>query len=201
MTKTITTKRKIYLASRSPRRGEILTNMGIDFEVVPSDIDESVLPDEEPDAYVLRLARKKAEVCLEHIRKHHLQELPVLAADTTVCMDGDILGKPEDDADAATMLRHMSGRVHWVHTAVAVGLGDHIETALSSTVVSMAELSKAQIAAYIATGEPRDKAGAYGIQGMASLFIKRIDGSYSGVMGLPIFETGELLKKFGVEVL
>lgn len=193
--------KKIYLASRSPRRGEILSQLGISYEIMPSDIDEAVLLDEEPDAYVMRLAKEKAAVCLKTIKKKKLPAIPVLAADTTVAMDGDILGKPENDEDAARMLRHMSGRSHWVYTAVAVGLGSQLEVTLSATMVCMAELSREQIAAYVASGEPRDKAGAYGIQGMASTFIKRIDGSYSGVMGLPIFETSELLKKFGISVL
>ena len=193
--------KNIYLASRSPRRGEILSQLGISYEIMPSDVDESVLPDEEPDAYVMRLAKEKAEVCLKKIKKQKLKAIPVLAADTTVSMDGEILGKPESDEDAARMLRHMSGRSHWVYTAVAVGKGSKVEVMLSATMVCMAELTKEQIAAYVASGEPHDKAGAYGIQGMASTFIKRIDGSYSGVMGLPVFETAELLKKFGISVL
>ncbi|MDR2875843.1 MAG: Maf-like protein [Methylobacillus sp.] len=189
---------KLYLASRSPRRRELLGQLGIACEVLPSDVDESVLPDETPEHYVLRLAREKALVCARRVAREGLADLPVLAADTTVCVDGIILGKPEDDADAAAMLRRLSGRCHAVHTAVAVARGGRVEIALSSTEVEFADLSAAEIAAYVASGEPRDKAGAYGIQGLAGVFARRIEGSYSGVMGLPIYETAQLLKKFGV---
>jgi septum formation protein len=192
---------KIYLASRSPRRGELLRQIGVDFEVLPSDVDESVLPDEAPEHYVLRLAREKALVCARRLAAGDVPIYPVLAADTTVCADGMILGKPEHDDDAAAMLRRMSDRWHTVHTAVALAAGDRIETLLSSTQVEVSPLSEADIAAYIASGEPRDKAGAYGIQGLAGAFIRRIEGSYSGVMGLPLFETVQLLKKFGLRVL
>ncbi len=191
----------IYLASRSPRRGELLGQIGIRFEVLPSDVDESVLAGESPEHYVLRLARAKAEACVLYLATHDLPDGPVLAADTTVCIDGMILGKPEDDADAAAMLRRMSDRWHVVHTAIAVAQGTRIETALSSTQVEMAPLAEAEIAAYVASGEPRDKAGGYGIQGLAGVFVRRIEGSYSGVMGLPVHETAQLLKKFGVNAL
>lgn len=190
----------IYLASRSPRRGELLGQIGVTFEVLPSDVDESVLPDEAPEHYVLRLAREKAQVCVRRLQEQGLPLRPVLAADTTVCIDGMILGKPEDDRDAAAMLRHMADRWHAVHTAVALADGARIEVALSSTQVEMAPLTDAEIAAYVATGEPRDKAGSYGIQGLAGAFIRRIEGSYTGVMGLPVYETALLLKKFGVHL-
>lgn len=188
---------KIYLASRSPRRGELLGQIGIGFDVLPSDVDESVLPDEAPEHYVMRLAKEKASVCVQRLAEQNLPLLPVLAADTTVCIDGMILGKPEDDADAAAMLRRMSDRWHVVHTAVAVADRDRVAVALSSTQVELAPLSDTDIAAYIASGEPRDKAGSYGIQGLAGTFIRRIEGSYSGVMGLPVYETAQLLKQFG----
>ena len=188
---------KIYLASRSPRRGELLGQIGIGFDVLPSDVDESVLPDEAPEHYVMRLAKEKAAVCVQRLAAQNMPVLPVLAADTTVCIDGMILGKPEDDADAAAMLRRMSDRWHVVHTAIAVADRDRVVVALSSTQVELAPLSDADIAAYIASGEPRDKAGSYGIQGLAGTFIRRIEGSYSGVMGLPIYETAQLLKQFG----
>lgn len=191
---------RIYLASRSPRRGELLGQIGIAFEVLPSDVDETVQPDEAPEHYVLRLAREKAAVCVQRLEEQGRPLLPVLAADTTVCIDGMILGKPEDDADAAAMLRRMSDRWHAVHTAVAVAHGERIEVALSSTQVELAALSEADIAAYIASGEPRDKAGSYGIQGLAGTFVRRIEGSYSGVMGLPIYETAQLLKQFGARL-
>ncbi len=192
---------KIYLASRSPRRGELLRQIGVDFEVLPSDIDESVVPGEAPEHYVLRLAREKAQACVLAITLRGLPPMPVLAADTTVCADGEILGKPDNDAHAAAMLRMMSGRWHSVHTGVAVALGDRVEVLLCSTQVEMKTLSEAEIAAYIATGEPRDKAGAYGIQGLAGAFVSRIEGSFTGVMGLPVFETAQLLKNFGRPVL
>lgn len=191
---------KIYLASRSPRRGELLNQIGIQYEVLPSDIDESGHPDEAPEHYVLRLAREKAMVCVQRLAEQDLPSMPVLAADTTVCIDGMILGKPENDADAAAMLRRMSDRWHAVHTAVAVALGDRVEVALSSTQVELAPLSEDDIAAYIASGEPHDKAGSYGIQGLAGTFIRRIEGSYSGVMGLPVYETAQLLKQFGARL-
>ena len=191
---------KIYLASRSPRRGELLSQIGIPYEVLPSDVDESVVADEGAEHYVLRLAREKALVCVRRIQDGRLHDMPVLAADTTVCIDGMILGKPENDEDAAAMLRRMSDRWHAVHTAVAVAQGDRVEVALSSTQVELAPLSEAEIAAYIASGEPRDKAGSYGIQGLAGTFVRRIEGSYSGVMGLPIYETAQLLKQFGARL-
>jgi septum formation protein len=191
-------KFRIYLASRSPRRGELLGQIGIGFDVLPSDVDESVLAEEAPEHYVLRLAKEKASVCVQRLAEQGLPLRPVLAADTTVCIDGMILGKPENDADAAAMLRRMSDRWHVVHTAVAVAGKDRVEMALSSTQVELAPLSDADIEAYIASGEPRDKAGGYGIQGLAGTFIRRIEGSYSGVMGLPIYETAQLLKQFGV---
>jgi septum formation protein len=193
--------KRIYLASRSPRRGELLRQIGVEFEVLPSDVDESVRPGEAPEHYVLRLAREKAEVCARRIATGELASLPVLAADTTVCADGEILGKPEDDADAAAMLRRMSDRWHTVLTAVAVARGDHVEVALSSTQVEMMRLDARAIERYIDSGEPHGKAGAYGIQGLASVFIRRIEGSYSGVMGLPLHETAQLLKKFGIHIL
>ena len=190
--------KKVYLASRSPRRGELLRQIGVDFEVLPSDVDESVRPDEAPEHYVLRLAREKALVCAARIAADGRAPLPVLAADTTVCADGVILGKPENDLEAAAMLRAMSDRWHTVHTGIAVACDGRVETLLSSTQVEMAALPESEIAAYVASGEPRDKAGAYGIQGLAGVFIRRIEGSYSGVMGLPVYETAQLLKKFGI---
>lgn len=192
---------RIYLASRSPRRGELLRQIGIEFEVLPSDIDESVLPNESPEHYVLRLAQQKALVCARRIVDTGVPAYPVLAADTTVCVDGEILGKPENDSDAAAMLRRMSDRWHSVLTAVAVAHGDNVDAMLSSTQVEMAPLSEGEIAAYVASGEPHDKAGGYGIQGLAGTFIRRIEGSYPGVMGLPLYETAQLLKKVGIQVL
>lgn len=192
--------KKIYLASRSPRRGELLRQIGVDFDVLPSDVDESVRPGEAPEHYVMRLAHEKAGVCAQRIAADGLIAMPVLAADTTVCADGEILGKPESDIDACAMLRAMSDRWHTVHTGIALAFDGRIEVALSSTQVEMAPLTEAEINAYVASGEPRDKAGAYGIQGLASIFIRRIEGSYSGVMGLPLHETAQLLKKSGIHL-
>jgi septum formation protein len=191
----------IYLASRSPRRAELLQQIGLEFRILPSDIDESVLANELPEIYVKRLAHSKAEVGLAHMIKMNLTRLPILAADTTVAVDGVILGKPEDDADAYAMLQNLSGRWHEVHTALAVAFDGKIEVALSTTRVELAQLEDSRVKAYIASGEPRDKAGAYGIQGLAGAFIKHIEGSYSGVMGLPIYETAQLLRNAGVYVL
>ena len=187
----------IYLASRSPRRAEILQQLGVRFSVLPSDIDESLLGGEQPDQYVLRLAAAKAVACAAGSET----DRPVLAADTTVSIDGLVLGKPVDDADACAMLRRMSGRWHEVHTGLALATRHGVETALSSTRVQFAILSEGEIAAYVASAEPRDKAGAYGIQGLAGIFVRRIEGSYTGVMGLPVHETACLLKNAGVPIL
>lgn len=195
------TNKTIYLASKSPRRAEILQNLGLAYIVLPSDIDESVLENEPPEDYVLRLAQAKALKCVQDIVAQKLTVLPVLAADTTVTIDGLILGKPSTDEEAFAMLTRMSGCWHEVHTGVAVGTAENISVALSTTRVQMEELSEAIITAYIATGEPKDKAGAYGIQGLASTFIKHIEGSYTGVMGLPVYESSQLLAKVGVKLL
>ncbi|HWU35813.1 MAG TPA: Maf family protein [Methylovorus sp.] len=193
--------KRIYLASRSPRRAELLQQLGIETVFMAADVDETPLPDELPQEYVLRLARAKAETGLAALQAHGGEVLPLLAADTTVAIDGLILGKPEDDDHARAMLLRMSGRWHEVHTGVAVASASGVHVRLSTTRVQMTTLDEATIQAYIATGEPRDKAGAYGIQGLASTFICRIEGSYSGVMGLPVFETSELLKQAGISVL
>jgi septum formation protein len=193
--------KEIYLASRSPRRRELLRQIGVRFKVLPSDIDESVLPDESPEHYVMRLAHEKAAVCVRQIASQQLPPFPVLAADTTVCVDGQILGKPETNEETRQMLKMLSDRWHSVLTAVAMAEGERIEVSLSSTQVEMMRLGTSEIDHYIASGEPRGKAGAYGIQGLASVFIRRIEGSYSGVMGLPLHETSQLLKKFGINIL
>lgn len=190
----------VYLASRSPRRVELLGQLGVACEPLPADIDETQLVGESPERYVTRLAREKAQACLQHLtveQKAH----PVLAADTTVVLDGVVLGKPDDDIDARNMLIALSGSLHEVHTAVALAFNNQIEVVLSTTVVEMMTLTEEQIERYITSGEPRDKAGSYGIQGKAGAWIKRIEGSYSGVMGLPVFETAELLRKANLAVL
>lgn len=187
----------IILASRSPRRVELLKQIGLDCEIYPADIDESLLQDESPVQYVTRLAREKAIACSAQLPTDH-QHYPILAADTTVALSSLVLGKPLDDDDARHMLGKLSGTTHQVHTAVALDFNDEIEVLLSSTNVEMMLLSSEQIERYIATGDHRDKAGSYGIQGLAGAWIKRIEGSYTGVMGLPIYETATLLRKHGI---
>jgi len=187
---------KIILASKSPRRATILMQMGINCVVMPADIDESQLDNESPSDYVLRLAKQKALVIKGQLNAKQA-EMPILAADTTVALRDSIFGKPEDDADAAEMLKKLSGTQHQVHTAVAVMFNQQIELALNTTLVEMMPLSDAMIAAYIATKDHKDKAGSYAIQGLAGNWIKRIDGSYSGVMGLPVHETFMLLRRLG----
>jgi septum formation protein len=190
----------VYLASRSPRRVELLSQLGVTCETLPADIDETQLVGESPEKYVTRLAQEKAQACLQRLtveQKAH----PILAADTTVVLDGVVLGKPDDDIDARNMLIALSGSSHEVHTAVALAFNNQIEVVLSTTVVEMMVLTEAQIERYITSGEPKDKAGSYGIQGKAGAWVKRIEGSYSGVMGLPIFETAALLRKAKLVVL
>jgi len=188
---------QIILASQSPRRVAILKQMGIDCIVMPANIDESVRAGETPADYVLRLAKEKALAVFDQIDNIY-KSMPILAADTTVTLDSTIFGKPENDADAVQMLKKLSGTQHQVHTAVAVVLGQQIELALNTTLVEMMPLSDAMIATYIASNEHSDKAGSYAIQGLAGSWIKRIDGSYTGVMGLPVHETAMLLNKVGL---
>lgn len=187
----------LYLASRSPRRVELLKQIGIDCITHPADIDETQHLNESPEEYVVRLAREKAEVCVLSLSGEQ-KSRPVLAADTTVALSGAVLGKPEDDNDARRMLAALSGSTHLVHTAVALAFMNKIEVVLSTTKVEMIDFSESQIEHYIATGEHRDKAGSYGIQGLAGAWVRRIEGSYTGVMGLPICETAELLRKHAV---
>ena len=197
---------RIYLASRSPRRRDLLKQVGVAFELLllredlrrGVDVDETPLPDESAGVYVLRIARLKAEMAVRQIAYRNLPQKPVLAADTTVVFDGEIIGKPDDAEHAARMLRALSGREHQVLTAVAVALREQIETQISVSSVWFRELSDAEVRRYCASGEPLDKAGAYAIQGRAGAFVTRITGSYSGIMGLPLAETVELLQKFNV---
>jgi len=183
----------IILASRSPRRVELLKQIGIDSIVRPADVDETPLVDESPADYVQRVAKQKVIVTAKNLKSEYTT-LPVLAADTTVALGGEILGKPENDADAIHMLKKLSGSKHAVHTAVAVSLKNKVKVILSTTQVEMMPLTDAMIKAYVATGEQRDKAGSYAIQGKAGAWVARIEGSYSGVMGLPLFETAKLLR-------
>jgi septum formation protein len=177
--------RTLVLASASPRRRELLTQAGYEFTVHPAHIPEDPHPNEDPIAYVTRLARQKAEAVFNVLLSNH-PNLIVLGADTTVTLDDNILGKPENPEDAARMLRLLSGRTHRVITGVSVVAAARIETAAEVTAVQFLTLSEAEIADYIATGEPNDKAGAYAIQGRAARWIPRIEGCYFNVVGLPI---------------
>jgi septum formation protein len=184
--------KKIILASASPRRVQILAQMGIDCLVMPADIDETALDGESPSNYVLRLAEQKALAIDKKLSNH---DLPILAADTTVALDNEIFGKPENSADAFNMLKKLSGSTHQVHTAIALAFKGKCETALNTTQVTMMALTDAMISEYIATNEHSDKAGSYAIQGLAGSWIQRIEGSYTGVMGLPVHETAMFLDK------
>ncbi|MDP3123796.1 MAG: Maf family protein [Thiobacillus sp.] len=195
---------RIYLASQSPRRRELLKQIGIAFDVLPLravagrlDVVEVPRDGEASADFAQRMATEKAACGWRAVDLRHLLRFPVLGADTVVELDGDILGKPRDRLDAAAMLTRLSGRQHQVHTAVAVHHEDRMELRLSSSRVRFAAIDAANIARYLEIGEYLGKAGAYGIQGRAGAFIEHIDGSYSGIMGLPLYETSELLKKFG----
>ncbi|HEV8259744.1 MAG TPA: Maf family protein [Burkholderiales bacterium] len=202
-------EKHIYLASRSARRRDLLKQMGVNFEILllregtgrDADFNESELPGETPREYVVRVARLKAEAGWLRLEQRRLMRHPVLAADTTVALGDTILAKPTDREDAVAMLKQLSGTVHHVYTGMAVKLYDSLQEALSVTEVRFRELSDDEIRRYVATGEPLDKAGAYGIQGKASLFIESINGSYTGVVGLPVFETARLLGHFGFQLL
>ena len=181
----------LILGSSSPRRRELLQQVGVVFRVVVVPVDEAVLPGEAPADYVRRVARDKARA----VRQEAGEYLPVLAADTTVVLGGEILGKPEDAADAARMLARLSARTHEVYSAVALATPDGaLADRLSVSQVSFASLDPGWIERYIRTGDPLDKAGAYGVQGRAAEMIARIEGSFTGVMGLPLYETCQLLR-------
>lgn len=195
--------RGIYLASRSPRRRELLAQIGVRYHLLlfrnrpdsPPEVDEALLPGEQPDSYVERVARAKAEAGWRLLRLRNLPLAPVLSADTTVALDGRILGKPADRKQAAEMLAALSGRRHEVLTAVALKRDEQLDSALSRSEVLFKALSPEEIAQYVASGECDDKAGAYAIQGRAARYVAELHGSYSGVMGLPLFETAQLLDK------
>ncbi|ALX83326.1 Maf family protein [Achromobacter ruhlandii] len=195
---------RLYLASASPRRRELLTQIGLAHDVLrvpaPPGEDEPQHPGESAADYVQRTARDKAERGRDWLRAQALPVLPLLAADTTVILDGQVLGKPADRDDAIRILQALSGQTHQVHTAVALWTGDRLLEAVSITQVQMRPLQPDEIARYCDSGEPDGKAGAYGIQGLAGTFIARIDGSYTGVMGLPLFETANLLRAAGIAI-
>lgn len=200
---------RLYLASRSPRRRELLNQIGIDFDTVvfrdgmraDSETDETPRPHEDPVAYVERVARAKAVHGLKIVEERRLPMRPVLSADTTLELDGEIIGKPTDMADATAILRRLSGRMHRVLTGVAINHMGRTEYVLSTSEVHFRDIDDEEIRHYVMSGEPMDKAGAYGIQGRAGLFVRHLAGSYTGVMGLPVCETGELLKKMGFRPL
>lgn len=202
-------QKRIYLASKSPRRRELLRQIGIDFELLslrsdPAreiDVSEDVFSGEPARDYVERVAREKGVFAWNVLHSRRMQLRPVLTADTTVTIDDDILGKPADRFEAAAMLQRLSGRTHQVLTSIALHSTDVFEQVTQVSHVRFATLSAAAIQAYCATPEPYDKAGGYGIQGLAALFIEHIEGSHSGIMGLPVYETAQLLAKAGVDVL
>ena len=185
------TRPQIYLASASPRRSQLLQQIDISHAVRPVAIDEASRSGEAPTAYVLRLAEEKARALWAQLPE--TERLPVLAADTTVALEGEILGKPADLAEARAMLGRLSGRTHDVHTAIAVLHAGQVAARVHTSEVTFRELSMPEIDWYWGTGEPADKAGGYAVQGKAAIFIRHIAGSYSGVMGLPLYETWELL--------
>ncbi|MSR17031.1 MAG: septum formation inhibitor Maf [Methylococcaceae bacterium] len=186
---------QIILASASPRRRELLNQINVRHLVQTVDIDETPFENEQPENYVQRLALEKALAC----RKKFNPKLPILAADTTVVLRDKIMGKPQNEMDAFMMLSQLSGKTHKVFTAIAL-LGCHQNVVISSTEVTFKTLTENEIHAYWKSGEPLDKAGSYAIQGKGSIFIERINGSFSGVMGLPLFETAQLLVTENIEV-
>jgi septum formation protein len=200
-------ERGIYLASRSPRRRELLSQIGVRFHLLlfrsrpgeDLDVNEAPQEGEAPAAYVERLARAKADAGWRRMLQRNLPAAPVLAADTTVALEARIFGKPADRGEAAEMLAALAGRTHDVLTAIALRRGDWIQSMLSRSQVQFAALSAEEIAQYVATGEGDDKAGAYAIQGRAARFITELHGSYSGVMGLPLYETAQLLERLSRE--
>ena len=187
---------QIILASASPRRRELLDQIKVSYQVYAVDLDETPLPNERPLDYVKRVAAEKSALCVAQLNP----TLPVLAADTSVILGNTIMGKPKDEVDALAMLRQLSGKTHQVLSAVSLRGREHFE-AMSITEVAFRELSEREILDYWQTGEPLDKAGSYAIQGLGGLFVQSIVGSFSGVVGLPLFETAQLLSKQGIELL
>lgn len=200
---------KIYLASKSPRRRELLRQIGVEFELLllrdqgprGPDVSEEVLPGEKAETYVVRVTAEKAEQAWKIMLARRLPARPVLAADTTVVIDGRILGKPANQEEAMDMLRSLSGRTHQVITSVALYRDGETFQQTQTSDVTLTALTEDMMRAYCATSEPFDKAGGYGIQGMAAVFVKHIAGSYTGIMGLPLFETAQLLNQAGIPTL
>lgn len=198
----------LYLASKSSRRQALLRQLDIEFETLllreaigrDRDVVEEALDAEPPLHYVERIARTKAQVGWQRMHNRKLAERPVLGADTEVVLDGEVFGKPRDAEDAIRMIKRLSGRTHQVLTAVAIRFRDVTEVDLSTSRVTLRRLAAAEIERYVATGEPLDKAGGYAVQGRAAAFISRIEGSYSGIVGLPLCETATLLARIGYSV-
>ncbi|HEX7635572.1 MAG TPA: Maf family protein [Noviherbaspirillum sp.] len=203
------TDNKIYLASKSPRRRELLRQVGVEFELLllrdrsprGPDVSEEILPGEKAEDYVARVAREKAEYGAKVILWRRLPLRPVLAADTTVVVDGRILGKPTNSAEAMEMLQLLSGRTHQVLTSVALHFDDTTPQVTQTSDVTFTALCDDTIRTYCVSPEPYDKAGGYAVQGLAAAFIERIAGSYSGIMGLPLYETAQLLKQASIQII
>lgn len=194
-------KNFVYLASQSPRRRQLLAQIGVRYELLLPLPDEDaealevVLPGEAPLSYVKRVTQLKLEAAMLRLKARHLPKGPVLCADTTVALGREILGKPENAQDALRILKKLSGNTHRVLTAVAIGEGKRSVSSVSISTVTFASMTPAEMKAYVASGEPMGKAGAYGVQGLAASHISAIKGSYTGIMGLPLFETASLLKQ------
>ncbi|MFZ2168547.1 MAG: Maf family protein [Methylococcaceae bacterium] len=186
---------QIILASSSPRRKELLDQIRVNYEIYPVDLDEAPLPNETPLNYVQRLAAEKSAICVSRLAT----DIPVLAADTAVILGDVILGKPKNEAHALAMLTQLSGKTHQVYSAISLRGREHSQ-AISITDVTFRRLTKKEILDYLHSGEPLDKAGSYAIQGMGGIFVKSIQGSFSGVVGLPLFETAQLLSRQGIEL-
>lgn len=202
----MSTSKFVYLASQSPRRRQLLEQLGVPYELLLADDGEDVealevvLPGEAPRAYVQRVTLLKLQAALARMKRRGLSPAPVLCSDTTVAVGKTILGKPDDAKHARQILGVLSGQTHRVLTAVALGTGRKQAQVLSVSQVRFAPMTRTQIEHYVATGEPMGKAGAYAIQGRAAAYIEHLSGSYSGIMGLPMFETAQLLRAFGFQV-
>ncbi|MCK3654747.1 septum formation inhibitor Maf [Pasteurellaceae bacterium Macca] len=191
----------LYLASTSPRRWELLQQLGLSVSRIGGEIDETPKVGEDAKSYCQRIAKAKNQAAQAVVFSQQFAPLPLLTADTTVSIDGQILGKPKDKAEAFAMLSQLSGRTHHVYTAVGVSVGEEYFSTVQTSEVTLRSLSEAEIWAYIDTQDPLDKAGAYGIQGIGGSFIQYLSGSFTGVMGLPLYETAELLKRCGITIL
>jgi len=187
----------IYLASASPRRQQLLHQVGVSHQVIVPDVDEVVWQGESPEAFVTRMALEKAQAGLARVQAEGLSPAPVLGADTCIVLDEEIIGKARDRSDGIRILQRLAGRSHQVLTGVALVTGDDVQQALSRSIVTFRALSNEEIETYWDSGEPDDKAGAYAIQGKAAAFIERIEGSYSGIVGLPLFDVVNMIKNSG----